>query len=242
MSRSGDSLVTRVFCPVPPPTYYFVAKRVLDVVVAVICLAILSPLFLVIASFIWISDPGPVLFKQERVGTRRVYHGSDLEWVPNVFIILKFRTMRDGSSDAIHRDYMAAFIKADRAQLTAINGDSAHYKIQRDPRITPVGAVRRRTSLDELPQLFNVLKGDMSLVGPRPALRYEVEQYEDRHRLRLNALPGITGLWQIRGRNTLSFDQGVELDVWYAEHQSLWLDLNIMLRTPMRIFRSGGAR
>jgi lipopolysaccharide/colanic/teichoic acid biosynthesis glycosyltransferase len=147
-----------------------------------------------------------------------------------IFLFLKFRTMRAGADDRAHREYQRRYIEG--SPDTNL-GDSRRpvYKLHQDPRVTRTGRWLRRTSLDELPQLLNVLRGDMSVVGPRPPIPYEVENYALWHRKRLDMKPGMTGLWQVSGRNRLSFDEMVRLDLFYIENWSLWLDLKIMLRT-----------
>ncbi|MDM7923653.1 MAG: sugar transferase, partial [Pyrinomonadaceae bacterium] len=159
-----------------------------------------------------------------------------------IFLCYKFRTMYADADEAIHRE---AFKKNIVGHEEANAGDSdapVYGKVKDDPRITPAGRWLRRSSLDELPQLFNVLKGDMSIVGPRPPIPYEVENYELWHRKRLDMKPGITGLWQVSGRNRLKFDEMVRIDLYYIENWSLWLDLKIILLTLPAVFRGDGAR
>ncbi|HEX8557361.1 MAG TPA: sugar transferase [Pyrinomonadaceae bacterium] len=194
-------------------------KRAFDVTVAALALVLLSPLWAVIALLIKSDSKGPVLYRQERVGMDG-----------RIFLFLKFRTMRADSDDAAHREFQRNYI-AGRPETNL--GDPARpvYKLHDDPRVTRSGRWLRRTSLDELPQLLNVLRGDMSVVGPRPPIPYEVEAYALWHRKRLDMKPGMTGLWQVSGRNRLSFDEMVRLDLFYIENWTLWLDLKIMLRT-----------
>jgi lipopolysaccharide/colanic/teichoic acid biosynthesis glycosyltransferase len=158
------------------------------------------------------------------------------------FVFLKFRSMSVDNDCGIHRDYVRALISG-RAERKSPSGKSQGvYKLTRDPRVTRIGALLRRTSLDELPQLYNVLKGEMSLVGPRPAIPYEVEAYELWHRRRvLEAKPGLTGLWQVKGRSRVTFDEMVRLDVRYAVTQSLWLDAKILIGTPRAVILGEGA-
>ena len=206
-----------------------VVKRAMDIVGSVAALVAFSPLFLTIAAAVKLSSPGPVLFRQKRIGQ----HG-----VP--FVFLKFRSMRMGSDSSVHKDYVVKLI-AGQAERKSANGTAEGvYKLTDDPRITRVGAFLRRTSLDELPQFFNVLKGEMSLVGPRPAIPYEVEAYDIWHRRRvLEAKPGITGLWQVAGRSRVKFDDMVRLDLQYARTWSPWMDIKILLRTPGAMFGEG---
>jgi exopolysaccharide biosynthesis polyprenyl glycosylphosphotransferase len=206
-----------------------VAKRGFDIIVAALALVVLSPLWLVIALLIRLDSRGPVFYRQERVGMDG-----------RIFLFLKFRTMRAGADDAAHREYQRKLIAG--ASDTNL-GDERRpvYKLHDDPRVTRVGRALRRLSLDELPQLLNVLRGDMSVVGPRPPIPYEVEAYELWHRKRLDMKPGLTGLWQVSGRNRLSFDEMVRLDLFYIENWSFLLDLKIILRTLPVILRGDDA-
>jgi lipopolysaccharide/colanic/teichoic acid biosynthesis glycosyltransferase len=206
-----------------------VVKRFMDIVGSLMMLICLSPLFLVIAIAIKMGSKGPVLFRQRRIGQ----HGS-------TFVFLKFRSMYAGNDSKVHREYVTKMI-AGQAERKPSDGDgNGFYKLTDDPRITKVGAFLRRTSLDELPQFFNVLKGEMSLVGPRPAIAYEVEAYDIWHRRRvLEAKPGITGLWQVYGRSRVNFDDMVRLDLKYARTWSPWMDVKILLRTPGAMFGEG---
>jgi lipopolysaccharide/colanic/teichoic acid biosynthesis glycosyltransferase len=205
-----------------------VLKRTIDVLGSVLALLILSPVFLLIALAIKLNSRGPVLFRQRRVGQ----YGT-------AFTFLKFRSMYVNNDDGNHKEYVTKLI-AGTAEKQTSNGKSGNgtgvYKLTDDTRITPVGAFLRHSSLDELPQLFNVLMGEMSLVGPRPALPYEVAAYDLWHRRRLlEVKPGITGLWQVNGRNRVTFDEMVRLDLAYARAWSLWLDIKILLCTPRAI-------
>jgi exopolysaccharide biosynthesis polyprenyl glycosylphosphotransferase len=194
-------------------------KRAFDIVVATLALVLLSPLWVLMAALIKLDSKGPVLYRQERVGMDG-----------RIFLFLKFRTMRTGADDRIHREFQRQYIEG-RPETNLGDSQRPVYKLHDDPRVTRTGRWLRRTSLDELPQLLNVLRGDMSLVGPRPPIPYEVEAYALWHRKRLDMKPGMTGLWQVSGRNRLSFDEMVRLDLFYIENWSLWLDLKIMLRT-----------
>ncbi len=202
-------------------------KRGMDIAGALAALLVLSPIFLVIAAAVKLSSKGPVLFRQHRIGQ---YGGR--------FTFLKFRSMYVNNNADIHKEYVRKVI----AGTADHGGRDGVFKITDDPRITPVGRLLRRTSLDELPQFLNVLKGEMSLVGPRPPLPYEVEAYDVWHRRRLlEARPGITGLWQVNGRCRTRFDEMVRLDLQYARKQSLWLDLKILIRTPAAVLSGDGA-
>jgi lipopolysaccharide/colanic/teichoic acid biosynthesis glycosyltransferase len=185
----------------------------------------------VIALAIKLTSKGPVFFRQRRIGQ----FGTP-------FVFLKFRSMFLNNDPKIHREYVQQLISGKAApQPTTVNGGGA-YKLTKDPRVTRVGAFLRRTSLDELPQLYNVLRGEMSLVGPRPAIPYEVEAYRPWHRRRvLHAKPGITGLWQVSGRSRVGFDEMVRLDVRYAMTRSFLLDLKILLMTPKAVLLGDGA-
>jgi len=205
-------------------------KRALDIVAASIGMLVAVPFAAVIAVLIKLSSPGPVLFRQERVGKDG-----------KTFTFYKFRSMRVDNDDSEHRRYIKAFIQGDEEELRKLHKGRNVYKLVGDERVTRVGRFLRRTSLDEIPQLYNVLRGDMSMVGPRPHLPYEVELYKDWHRRRLCGLPGITGWWQVHGRSRVPFDKAVEMDIWYLEHQSLILDLRIMLRTITKAIVGRGA-
>jgi lipopolysaccharide/colanic/teichoic acid biosynthesis glycosyltransferase len=218
---------------------YLSIKRALDVVVAAAALALLSPVLALIAIAIKLDSPGPIIFRQQRV------RGEQDPCAPhperNQFTFLKFRSMVTGCDANLHRQYVTAYINGHSHGIN--NGDSAKplFKMKRDPRVTRVGRLLRRTSLDELPQLVNVLLGDMSLVGPRPALPYEVEQYSARDRERLIPQAGLTGLWQVSGRTCLTFDEMIALDIQYTHRRSLWLDLYILLKTLPAILSADGA-
>ncbi len=205
-----------------------VVKRGFDVVVASLLLLLASPLLMFAAIAIWLTDGHPLLFRQTRVGI----HGTPFE-------LLKFRTMRTECSDTVHREYVKEWIQRNAAEGSEPNGAKV-YKIGSDPRITPIGRWLRRFSIDELPQLINVLYGNMSLIGPRPAMPYELELYQEWHRHRLDAPPGITGLWQVSGRNRLSFDEMVQLDIEYIEDWSLAGDMGILLRTLPAMLQGNG--
>ncbi|HXY06705.1 MAG TPA: sugar transferase [Terriglobales bacterium] len=206
-------------------------KRGMDIVGSMLALVLCTPLFLGIALAIKATSRGPVFFRQRRIGQ----HG-----VP--FVFLKFRSMHVGNDANIHKEYVTRLI-AGKAQRNPSNGNGEGvFKLTQDPRITRVGAFLRRTSLDELPQFINVFKGEMSLVGPRPPVPYEVEAYDLWHRRRLlEAKPGITGLWQVSGRSRVTFDEMVRLDLRYARTWSLWMDIKILWRTPGAVVLGEGA-
>ena len=207
-----------------------VLKRAIDVLGGVVILLVCLPLFLAIALAIKLTSKGPVLFRQTRVGQ----YGRP-------FMLFKFRTMHTNCDPQIHREYVTQLI-ANQAERKSDGQTTGVFKLIKDPRITRVGGILRRSSLDELPQILNVLKGDMSLVGPRPPIPYELSAYQTWHRRRvLEAKPGVTGLWQVTGRSQVRFDEMVRLDLRYATSWSLWLDLKILLRTPLAVLRGAGA-
>ena len=211
-----------------------VAKRAMDVGGSLCAMLFGLPLFLCIAAAIKLTSPGPVFYCQDRLGQ----YGRK-------FKFLKFRSMRVNNDAAIHQEFVRKFIAngSNGSNGSAAATAPAPYKIAADPRITPIGHFLRRTSLDELPQFLNVLLGDMSLVGPRPPVPYEVECYRIWHRTRLLAAkPGITGIWQVAGRSRVKFDDMVRMDLQYASTWTIWLDIKILLQTPQAVFSANGAR
>ncbi len=206
-------------------------KRAFDILIAAVLLIFLSPVLILISLLIKFDSPGAILFKQERVGMDG-----------RKFLCYKFRTMKTGADEEIHRQ---AYRKNIEGLIEANAGDDekpVFGKVKNDSRVTNFGQFLRRTSLDELPQFLNVLIGDMSIVGARPPIPYEVEDYDLRHRKRLDMKPGITGLWQVSGRNRLTFEEMVQIDLFYIENWSLWLDLKIILLTLPAILRGDGTR
>lgn len=204
-----------------------IVKRSVDIVGSIVGLILFSPFFVILPVLIKLYSKGPVFFRQDRIGR----NGER-------FKLIKFRSMYLDNDDIIHREYVTKLIKGQFDQTTS----KGVYKIQGDPRVTPIGRYIRKYSLDELPQFFNVLKGDMSLVGPRPPIKYEVENYCGWQRNRLmGKKPGITGLWQITGRSSTCFDDMVRLDLRYLKGWSIMLDLKILLRTPVAVFKTKGA-
>ncbi len=200
------------------------AKRAFDLLATIGILICLSPVLLIIALLVRYSSPGPVLFRQTRIGQ----NGQP-------FVIFKFRTMFVGGSSARHEAYVRDLMNG---EALSVGGT---FKLANDPRKTPIGAFLRRTSLDELPQLLNVMRGDMSLVGPRPQLQYEVNMYDERTHRRLIVPPGMTGLWQVSGRSRLTFKQMVDLDLIYIERWSFWEDIRILFRTVPVVLKRGDA-
>jgi len=207
-------------------------KRVMDVVGSVFAIVIFSPLFFAIAVAIKLTSKGPVFFRQKRIGQYGI-----------PFVFLKFRSMYVNNDTSVHKEYVKQLIAGEaEPQLSPDGNGEGVYKLTEDKRITRVGRVIRRLSLDELPQFFHVLHGEMSLVGPRPPIAYEVEAYDIWHRRRvLEAKPGITGLWQVNGRSRVKFDDMVRLDLKYATTWSPWMDVKILLRTPAAVLFGEGA-
>ncbi len=206
-------------------------KRFVDIILSSLLLVILAPVFLWLALAIKATSKGPIFFRQKRVG----HYGIPFEF-------LKFRSMYVNADDQVHRKFVTELIKDATLEKPLRDEQGAVYKIRNDNRVTRIGRFIRRTSLDELPQLLNVLKGDMSLVGPRPAIRYEVEAYQTWHRQRIFAAkPGITGIWQVAGRSRVKFDEMVRMDLRYAMAWSPWLDVKILLLTPFAVIRGNGA-
>jgi lipopolysaccharide/colanic/teichoic acid biosynthesis glycosyltransferase len=206
-------------------------KRAIDVLSAICGVVLLSPLMLLTAIAIKLDSRGPILFKQKRLGR----YGTE-------FIFLKFRTMHVDCDEAIHKEYVQKLIEGKNEAANFGSKDKPLYKLDHDPRITRVGQILRKTSIDELPQFFNVLNGKMSLVGPRPPISYEVESYKNWHLRRvLEVKPGITGLWQVNGRSKTTFDEMVRLDLQYVSHCNGWLDTKIFFKTVGAVFNSDGA-
>jgi len=208
-----------------------IVKRSIDILgsgaIALVCL----PLFVVIAIAVRASSKGPILFRQERIGQ----FGQS-------FTFLKFRSMYVDNDHKVHQEFVQKLISQEEGPAEQAGGKRAVYKITNDKRVTQIGRFLRRTSLDELPQFFNVLKGDMSLVGPRPPIPYELAAYQTWHRRRvLEVKPGITGLWQVTGRSRVKFDEMVRLDLRYATSWTPWLDFKILLQTPLAVIRGSGA-
>lgn len=203
------------------------AKRVLDLTVALPCLLLVAPLLLAVAVTIRLTSPGPALFRQVRLGRDR-----------RPFVLCKFRTMYSGCPDDVHREYVRKLLTDSRPPD---GGREGVFKLDGDSRITPVGRLLRRASIDELPQLLNVIRGDMSLVGPRPALDWEAEMFGAGYERRFAVPPGLTGLWQVSGRNALTMKEGLDLDLEYVGRQSLAVDLWILARTIPVVLSTRGA-
>jgi len=207
----------------------FALKRLFDITFSLGVMIFGLPFYTLIAALIKLTSEGPVLFVQDRVGRDS-----------RPFKFYKFRTMVVDNSDTQHRSFAEDFIKG-RLMSESDEGDKRVFKLQNDPRVTSIGRFLRKTSLDELPQFINVMRGEMTLVGPRPALAYELAHYKEWHRGRLVVKPGLTGLWQVSGRSTVPFDEMVMLDLYYIENWSMALDMKIVLRTvPVMLFGLGG--
>ncbi len=209
------------------PIWQRMLKRTVDLTASVLVMVLGAPVFLFLATAVKLSSPGPVLFRQVRLGR---------DGKP--FTFYKFRSMHHKNDDGAHRSFARDFISGDMSEES---GDSTVFKMVQDPRITTIGRFLRRSSLDELPQFYNVLRGQMSLVGPRPPISYELEHYQDWHKDRLKVKPGLTGLWQVSGRSTVGFDEMVKLDLYYIGHWNLKLDLKIMARTVPVMVKGEGA-
>jgi lipopolysaccharide/colanic/teichoic acid biosynthesis glycosyltransferase len=216
---------------------YFICKRIVDVLLAALLFFLLCPLMLLVAVCVKAGSPGPVLFVQQRIGVKRRIKGGQVIWELYPFSFYKFRSMVNDADPTPHREYFENF------RLGTVKGDrSTPFKLTKDSRLTRVGAILRRTSLDELPQLINVLKGEMSLVGPRPALPYEVILYDEAHFERFRAMPGITGWWQATARSRVGFEEMIQMDVHYARRAGFWFDLQILLLTIPAVLSGRGAQ
>ena len=221
--------------------FYYAMKRAIDLSVVIVLAPFVAVTVLVLGILIRLDSRGPVFFAQERVSTRRVRRGDEWLWELRPVTIYKLRTMHADADQSVHADYLAAYIAGDEEAMRELqpNRDDS-YKMSRDDRITRVGAWLRPLSLDELPQLWNVARGDMSLVGPRPPIGYEVDKYSASDLIRLAGPPGLTGWWQVNGRSSLTFKEMVELDTEYLTRQSTLFDLKILVKTlPVVMSRQG---
>ena len=215
---------------------YRMAKRTIDVVAASVLLLALLPLAVVVWAMIRLDSPGPAVFCQKRVGARRRPRSGACSWQPETFTMFKLRTMVSDADEAVHVERIARYVRGEVA-----DGRGPAFKPDDDPRITRIGRLLRAWSLDELPQLLNVVRGDMSLVGPRPVPPYEADNFTPVQLRRFTTRPGLTGLWQISGRSELSFDEAVARDLEYVDRQSLWFDSRILLRTLSIVLTRKGA-
>jgi lipopolysaccharide/colanic/teichoic acid biosynthesis glycosyltransferase len=222
----GETAVPRARCARRSDYLEGRLKRALDLAGSTVLLTLSAPLFVAAAAATKLDSPGPVLFRQERVGKDG-----------RPFVVTKFRSMHADTSQDVHRRHMQTFMRAS----VGVDRGGSSFKLRDDPRVTRVGRILRRTSLDELPQLLNVIRGEMSLVGPRPAIGYEVDLYAPWQRARLDAHPGITGIWQVHGRSRVGFDESVQMDLGYIERASFWLDLKILLLSFPAVLTGKGA-
>ncbi len=219
------------------PLYYY-TKRVAEIVFATLLLVFLLPLMVFVGILIKLDSSGPAVFVQKRVGARRRVRDGRIVWEIRNFDFYKFRSMFADADESVHKAHIKAFVEG---TLDTPDATDAKFKLKNDPRITRVGRILRKTSLDELPQLFNVLKGAMSLVGPRPVPTYEVAEYDKLHYERLATLPGITGLWQAKGRGESTFEEMIDMDIDYVRNSSLLLDLEILFLTISVVLTGAGA-
>lgn len=216
----------------------YVVKRLIDLGISLVTLVVLSPLLVGIAVAIKLDSRGPVLFVQERMGSTRTRRRGVARWEPRVFGCAKFRSMYADADESAHRQHIKQFVDG---SLDTGGEAAPNFKMVEDPRVTRVGGFLRKTSLDELPQLLNVVKGDMSLVGPRPVPVYEVAEYEPWHYERLDAKPGITGIWQVYGRGRVTFDEMVQMDIEYVRRPSITGDFKLLVLTVPAVFAGKGA-
>ncbi len=231
IAEQSSSLGTESDLLEKPYRPYVFFKKVLDFLGALAGIILFAPAMIVITLLIKLTSEGPVLFKQQRLGFRG-----------KPFVFLKFRTMFVNNDDSIHRDYVEKLIQGKNGEINFGTSDQPLYKLENDPRITPLGHKLRKFSLDELPQFFNVIRGSMSLVGPRPPIPYEITSYQNWHYRRIREVkPGITGLWQVYGRSMTTFDEMVRLDLQYVQTRSFLLDMKILLMTLRAVFNTRGA-
>lgn len=229
MTPAADELITEAWAEQHAPRGYLAAKRTLDVLVSLAVLLWGLPLWLAIALAIKLTSPGPVF-----------YRGTVIGKGGRPFRYYKFRTMVAGADNTVHRQWLERFVKEDAAYAQDAAGRPV-FKVVADPRVTPVGRWLRKLSLDEVPQMINVLRGEMSLVGPRPPVPYEYEHYDAVAKQRLSVTPGITGLYQVTARSQVGFSRMLAIDLDYIRRRSLWLDLRIMLKTPWVMLTGKGA-
>lgn len=217
--------------------YYFI-KRAMDLILTIFLLILFFPIMILIAILIAIDSQGPIIFCQKRIGAQRWIRSGFSYWQRTEFTCYKFRTMFHNADPSLHQDFVTAFVTGDIEQS---NKTETTFKLHEDPRVTRVGKVLRKTSLDELPQFINILRGEMSLVGPRPDVPYAVKHYKTWQNERLAALPGLTGLWQTTARSNVAFDEMARLDIEYVRSHSLLMDLKILLLTLPAVLSGKGA-
>jgi len=225
----------------PARTLYWAAKRLFDVILSSLLIALLAPVMFVIALAIRLDSSGPVLFVQQRTGARRRAKAGGMGWDVQPFRVFKFRSMYANADQSVHEAYVRDWITGQLQNSTHDSGEPK-FKLSGDKRITRVGKILRETSLDELPQLFNIWRGEMSFVGPRPVPTYEAAFYTQREQERLCAMPGLTGLWQVKGRGEVTFDEMINMDIDYVRHASLLMDMRILLLTIPAVLKGAGAK
>ena len=235
---SSQPLIDTLLSTFGTSHFYYVGKRIFDVLLSLIALIMFLPMIAVIGVLIKLDSKGSVLYSQSRMGARRTRSGRRYLWIIETISVYKFRTMYSGSTDAIHKDYVKEFCTGHVARTSAT---TLLLKVPDDPRVTRLGKYLRKTSLDEIPQLLNVLLGNMSLVGPRPVPFYEVSHYKPEYFERFTALPGMTGRWQVYGRGRVSFATMMEMDIDYARNPSLLMDIKLLLWTIPAVFAGKGA-
>ncbi len=243
-SKIIDEALERSFAETndQPAAVYFFLKRTIDIIGAALGLIILFPFLLIVAVIIRLDSPGPVLFVQKRVCMKKTKVNGVARYHLSEFSCYKFRTMFHNADPSIHQAFVKALINHEDGEVATMQqGETRLKKLTSDHRITRIGKFLRKASIDEFPQLINVLKGEMSLVGPRPAILYEVEMYKPWYRRRLEAKPGMTGLWQVTARSSADFDEMVKLDIEYIERRSTLFDIWILLRTPLIVISCKGA-
>lgn len=225
-----------------PAAVYFFLKRTIDIIGAAFGLIILFPFLLIVAVIIRLDSPGPVFFVQKRVRIKKTKVNGATRYHLSEFFCYKFRTMVHNADPSIHQAFVKALINNEDDKVASMqHGDTKLKKLTTDHRITRIGRFLRKASIDEFPQLINVLKGEMSLVGPRPAILYEVEMYKPWYRRRLEAKPGMTGLWQVTARSSADFDEMAKLDIEYVKRRSILFDIWILLRTPYVVVSCKGS-
>ncbi len=241
-TRTASSYIVSDHVHVARGSGYYIAKRVFDIFMVLLIAFSIALILPLIALAIKLDSPGPVIYRQKRYRGRRVRNRGRWEWRVEPFTFYKFRTMTVNAESTVHREYMKAYITGDNDRVSALKGPGDDsYKLTNDRRVTRVGRVLRKLSIDELPQLWNVLIGDMSLVGPRPPLPYEVEVYQPRHLARMASPAGLTGWWQVNGRCETKFEEMIDLDLDYIRRSSLWLDLKIIAKTMPAVLTGRGA-
>lgn len=241
-ARTAASYIVSDHVHISRGSGYYIAKRIFDVVMVLLITFTIALIIPFIALAIKLDSPGPVIYRQKRYRGRRVRSGDRWIWRVEPFTFYKFRTMTANAGASVHQEYMKAYISGDDDRISAMKSPgNGSYKLTNDRRVTRVGRVLRKLSIDELPQLWNVLIGDMSLVGPRPPLPYEVEVYQEHHLARMASPAGLTGWWQVNGRCETKFEEMIHLDLDYIRRSSIWLDLKIIAKTMPAVLTGRGA-